>query len=246
MKKAVCVMCGIEKSIEKFTPEKYKNTLKFRRCKLCMVKKSQRYHKTIDGVISTMFNHQKQASKMRGICLPSYTKQELTKHLKNNLFFQVIYDEWVDSGYNKWLRPSVDRIDDFLPYSFDNILITTWRENFKKQNQDLKSATGTTGLHCRAIIQTTLDGNFVAEFHSIIAAKRKTGITDINASLANPNRTAGGYRWEYKKEPEKDLLRNRVVPRRTRQRAIKVMPIDWESTEFIDTTNVRKKRVNNG
>lgn len=245
MKKATCRICGIEKSVNDFSPEKYKNTLKFVRCKSCMVKKSQKYQKTIDGVISTSYNRQKYFSKMRGMCQPKYTKQELEVYLKNNLFFQAIYDKWVASGYDKWLRPSVDRVNDFLPYSLDNILVTTWRENFKKQNQDCKSGTGTAGLRCRAVIQTTLDGVFVAEFHSISDAKRQTGITGIDSPLADPNKTAGGYRWIYKDEPEKDLLRNRDVPRRNRQPASKATPIDWDSAGLIDTTGTRRERVNN-
>ena len=92
MKKATCVICGIEKSIDDFFVEKYKNTIKFKRCKKCMTAKSKKYQKTIDGFISTSFCRQKSFSKMRGINPPEYTKEEFAAYLRNNLFFLVIYN----------------------------------------------------------------------------------------------------------------------------------------------------------
>lgn len=231
-------MCGIEKNIDDFTPEKYKNTLKFTRCKLCMVKKSQKYQKTIDGVISLSFSRQKYFSKMRGMRPPEYTKRELEMYLKNNLFFQAIYGEWVASGYDKWLRPSIDRIDDFLPYSFDNILVTTWRENFNKQIADTMNAIGTSGLKCKAIIQLSIEGEFIAEFHSISFARRQTGINGIDASLADPRKTAGGYKWRYKIDTDKESLLQSRIPRAIRRRMLKKEPVVLDLSGIIDTTGL--------
>jgi hypothetical protein len=53
-----------------------------------------------------------------------------TKRGKNN--FYELYNNWIDSGYKKSDKPSVDRIDDYKGYSFDNIQLMTWKENNKK------------------------------------------------------------------------------------------------------------------
>lgn len=231
-------MCGVEKNVDDFTVEKYKNTIKFKRCKKCITEKSKKYQKTINGFISTTFSRQKHFSIMRNMAPPEYTKLELAQYLKSSVFFMSLYKGWVESGYDKWLRPSIDRINDFLPYSFGNIIVATWRENFEKQIYDTRNATGTSGLKCKAITQISLDGQIINEFHSISEARRQTGITGIDQALANSNHTAGGYKWAYKKDEAKDSLIKTRIPRKAMRKILKKEPVVLDLSGIIDTTGL--------
>ena len=239
MEKAKCRVCGIEKNKDDFTPDIDKRTsiVRFCRCKECMSIKSRTYHRTIDGVISLMFSRQKRSSIVRNMPQPEYTKQELAEYLKSNLFFQAIYDEWVASGHNKWLRPSVDRINDFLPYSFGNIIVNTWKDNFDKSKNDLRLARGTVGLYCKAILQYTMSGEFIAEFISRQEAQRITKINGIAAALNKADRSAGGYRWRYKQDIEKDKLMQVRITQRKMQEIIKKGRKPADVSKLRDTTN---------
>ena len=37
------------------------------------------------------------------------------------------------------LAPSIDRKDDYKPYTFDNIQLTTWQQNKAKGHEDCKN-----------------------------------------------------------------------------------------------------------
>jgi hypothetical protein len=48
--------------------------------------------------------------------------------------FNELYNKWVESGYDRKLSPSIDRIDSSFGYVLDNIQWLTHSENSKKIN----------------------------------------------------------------------------------------------------------------
>ena len=52
--------------------------------------------------------------------------------------------------------------------------------------------------NAKAVIQLSLDGEFIAEYESAMEAERETGIKDVHAACRNERKTAGGYNWKYK------------------------------------------------
>lgn len=54
----------------------------------------------------------------------------------------------------------------------------------------------------KPIIQLDLDGNHIKEYISGIEAFRQTKITHINSVASGKRKTAGGYRWIFKKDYE--------------------------------------------
>lgn len=46
--------------------------------------------------------------------------------------FKKLFDDYVNSNFEKMLNPSIDRIDDFKSYVFDNMQLITWEENYIK------------------------------------------------------------------------------------------------------------------
>jgi hypothetical protein len=80
-----------------------------------------------------MYYNQKKNAKARNYALPNYSMVELREWVYSQPNFNELYDNWVKSGFDKNLSPSCDRLDDYKPYSFDNLQIVTWKQNLKNE-----------------------------------------------------------------------------------------------------------------
>ena len=88
-----------------------------------------KYKKTKKGMSAHIYGQQRASSKKRGHDYPSFTLEEFREGLFNYPTFSSLYDKWVASNYCKDLRPSPDRLDDKLSYSFSNLQLLTWKGN---------------------------------------------------------------------------------------------------------------------
>lgn len=85
----------------------------------------------IEQYITQTFSSIRHKSKRRGDKIPTFTKKELRDWLlENNLREKWI--DYIESGFDKFKKPSIDRIDDFGIYEFSNMQLITWRENMIK------------------------------------------------------------------------------------------------------------------
>jgi len=155
-----------------------------------------KFRRTKLGVISDISTSQVRASKKRGHTPPAYTNKELATWLLTNPIFHVLYREWVDSGYAKDKKPSVDRLDDREGYSFKNIQLMTWGENNKKayecQLNGIKF-----GNH-RRVVKSDIEGNDICSYISISEAVRCNPHSSKVWDCCNGKRNkAGGFRWRY-------------------------------------------------
>ena len=161
----------------------------------------RKYRKTKEGVISQIYGAQNQRSKKRGHLMPSYSKEWLSEWILSNDEFHILYEKWVLSGYDKWLKPSVDRIDDSIGYTTANIQLMTWFSNKAKSHTDVRSGKSPHG-HNQHIptLQLSKDGCLIREFISSREASRATNIDSGNISKCCNGKvmTAGGYVWRYK------------------------------------------------
>lgn len=115
--------------------------------------------------------------------------------------YSDLWCAWVNSGYDKWLSPSVDRKDNTQSYTLSNIQLGTWKENLNKQKQD-----NIEGIYLhsgsKAVDQLTLDGEYIRSYPSVaIAARelngRRVGVSNITAVCSGKWHSAYGYKWRF-------------------------------------------------
>ena len=128
--------------------------------------------------------------------MPTYSKSELFDWVIYQSEFESLYSDWKGSGFLKGKKPSVDRLDDYKGYSFDNIRLTTWEDNNNRSHRDMIN--GVNNKLSKSIKQLTLDGNVVNQYYSLMNAHRETGVDFRNISRAAlSNGVSGGYKWAY-------------------------------------------------
>lgn len=189
-----CSKCKVEKDIDLFC--RYKNKRQSF-CKDCSIEYKKEYLKTKEGLISQIYYSQKSCSIKRGHNPPLYSRKELYNYAILKDVFHSIYDQWVDSNYNKWLVPSFDRIDNNIGYSFDNIRIVTWMENRANQSISFRECSLITHVPQKKVSQYSLNGHLIKEHISIAQATRDTGVNNITKCCKGILSTAGGFKWGY-------------------------------------------------
>lgn len=159
--------------------------------------RTARRRKTKQGVIEQIFTAQKNSCKKRGHKMPTYDIKWLKQWVLSDPKFHNLFDVWVLSGYDKWVKPSIDRLDDKLSYTESNIQIITWKENRSKQN--LKSKNGEDVRNCRAVNQLTLGGALIKRWYSISEACRNTEcqVRSVVRVCKGQRKSTGGFKWEY-------------------------------------------------
>lgn len=154
---------------------------------------------TKKALITRIYSNQKTNSKRRNHSLPSYSKEEFSDWLFSQKLFHELYNTWKTSGFESDLKPSIDREDPYLPYSFQNIRLTTWIENNTAGNLDRR--TGKNNKLGKPVQMCSPIGNHsvLREFHSQKEAERQTGIKSKSISVAcYKNTLAGGFKWRFK------------------------------------------------
>jgi len=169
-------------------------------CKPCDILKGRRYHRTKNGLCTAIYGTQVRNSKLRGYSKPDYTRIELFDWLNAQQVFHTLFDQWALADYPKLLAPSCDRLDDYKPYTFNNLQVVTWKEN--NANSHKARMTGMNRKQCKAVAQLNKQGEVLATYFSIRSAARITNISQqtITQVCTGRAKTAGGFKWIHIKE----------------------------------------------
>lgn len=174
-----CFKCGISKPLhDYYTHERMKDGY-LNKCKACTkldVRSSLvDYGLTEKGVIRVIYKTQVRNSRIRQHRLPDYSKADLAMWMYSN-GYKNLFDTWVDSGYKKSKKPSVDRINSNLPYSFENITLVTWNENKLNQAKEYKTGEGSSGKKCKPVLKINPNLEVVHRYVSYNQAVRENGV----------------------------------------------------------------------
>jgi hypothetical protein len=192
-----CTKCDIEKPLNEFSKDTYKKTGLKSWCKICANTHNINRRRTIKGKLIEMYKDQVTRSKNNDYGLPTYTKDDFIDYWIDNPLYIELYTNWVNSGYKKDLAPSIDRIDNYKGYSFENTQLMTSIENILKGTSDMKS--GINNKQNTAIIMTDVDGT-ETEFYSINHGARQTNIPikTIHHCLNRDTPLKNGVNFRYK------------------------------------------------
>lgn len=161
-----------------------------------MIGWQKEYRRTPYGFIGNIVDRQHGKSKDRGWPLPQWTAEELYVHAMKNEKFLRLFSDWIKSGYQKKLSPSVDRIDFEKYYSWDNIQFVTTEYNcyvkgrFEHRGYKLN----------KPVIQVCKkSGKDLNRFESITQAAKTLSVRGGNICqvASGKRKTAYGFKWRY-------------------------------------------------
>ncbi len=141
------------------------------------------------GVIQKLFTTLKSNGSGKNLPPLTFTRLELINWVFGQEKYLPMYLSWEASDFDKWLRPSLDRLDTSLGYSFNNLELVTWRENHTREAL----------RHCKPVTLTNLRGEIVEKF---LSKKEAAEVWDIShsslgESIRNKRLFRGFAYWSY-------------------------------------------------
>lgn len=166
-----CIDCDQVLELSQFVPKPSNKGGYEHRCRKC---RSIKYNKsTPDLLCKKLYLSQITHSVTREHDMPAYSLTELTTWVKAQPLFTTMYLDWRHANYAKDLAPSIDRLNDALPYTLDNIQLLTWAANRAKGAQAKRNSTLL--VNHRAVAAYNLDGSLYKEYLSMSDAMRDLG-----------------------------------------------------------------------
>ena len=192
-----CTKCKELKPFSQYYKELANNNGIQRECKICNRKRVDAYRRTRNGLATKIYTCMKLSSIRRNHSSPKFTKNQLKEWLFSQPNFDSLFNAWVKSDYDRMLSPSCDRTDDYKGYDLSRIKLVSWRQNMDKGHAD--RINGINNKHSKAVIQMTLDGEFIAEYYSQQQASRVTNTRQSTISLCciGSRNKSGGFKWRY-------------------------------------------------
>ena len=167
-----------------------------------------KYQRSKNGLVARIYSNQINNSKSSKRGRPRYSLDTLRKWVFAQDNFELLYNNWVESGYKKEKTLSVDRINPLYGYTLSNLQLMTWRENLDKGRKEMTITQG------RPVAQYNKMGELLGVYLSIIDAGKKTNVDyrfignclRRGKNKIGKTKTAGGFIWKYHKLSKSQLI----------------------------------------
>lgn len=170
----------------------------------------QRQKRTVKGWLTKVYCCMKKSSIKRKMPMPTFTKDALSIWINDNYkdVFSVLFHEWIESGCSKDLTPSISRLDDYKPYTLDNLELVIWKtnnQNGRTSPKVVKEVHNKLGdiakkMFNRKVVQKDMLGNILRIYPSLREAERQNRgfcASTISKVCRGIKHTHKGYVWEY-------------------------------------------------
>lgn len=185
--------------------KRYNNDEEYRKK---VIEDSKKHYKNNKGKflnVSLAMYKSAKYQKRKNINSANYSLSEFREWLMKQEKFNDMLLKWVESDFNREIRPSVDRIDDYGHYTLDNIQLLTLKENLDKLKSDKRN-----GINNKQSVEIymKLNGVKVKTYYSIIQAARELfeevdgykNVKSLNAVIfksLKSGKEVAGYTFEY-------------------------------------------------
>ena len=136
----------------------------------------------------------------------SFSKEEFKNWiLSQKDIFDELMNNYINSGFDKYKNPSIDRIDDYIGYEFYNMQLISWEENNIKGRESNKNKQQCSEMAkkvwSKKVVQFSLNEEIVSEYNSTREAGRISGYDSSGIARAcRESRIYKNYYWRYKNE----------------------------------------------
>lgn len=191
-----CSSCKKQLTLNNFNKEKATKDGLSHKCRLCKKEYKEIYKCSLKGVLVLMYHNQIVDSKKRKMSPPTYTQKEFISKFINDLHYNQLHIYWLTTK-EKNDKPSVDRLNDNISYTLNNIQMVTHKINQDKQNTKVKMGINKNSTNKR-ITQLTIENVEIASFVSLHAAGEETKVAwqNISKVIRGLRKTAGGFKWK--------------------------------------------------
>lgn len=204
----ICKKCGVEKSVSEFGKHPETRDKLSGACRACMneLQKASRlknkywdckkYEKTKKGFLMRLYRNIK--SRITGVQKEKFylyegkailDKQVFYEWALNNGEFHRLFKEYEDSGYDRRLAPSVDRLKSEFGYELSNMEFVTHSVN---------SSRGASSVKKKKRVAAFKDGKFIEEFESLTACSKyiETSVGHISYVISGKLKHIKGYTFK--------------------------------------------------
>ena len=213
-----CTKCKAVKPTSEFAVDRSRPDGIKSACKNCVYKVAQDWNRSPKGVAIRLWHKHISRSDERGHDQPDYDKDWLINFIMTHPDYERLHQEYVNSGFDKYKCPSIDRLDDNVGYRKDNIRLVSFQDNMghcydaarKAEHTNRGWEKGCMRPH-RAVVQLTKKGELIDRFISVNeAARMVTGANNskIPAVCQGKRKTHAGFKWLY--EEDYDDAQSRV------------------------------------
>ena len=172
-----------------------------------------KWNKSKRGVCIRLWHHNVRNSIKRGHKPPEYSQKELIDWILKQPNFELLYTNWKISNYKQDFAVSIDRLDDSKGYSFDNIQLVTFRENYLKSHQGFRDKTLYNPTLLNSVHTTIYQYDIYGNLTYVIPPKL-VEVGGITLATYTSNLAELGYQYQY---DEKNRLVEKQLPGKGRE-----------------------------